>query len=452
MVTTAPPPSALAAVAVPPCSSATRCTIASPRPEPGLAAGLVRAPEAVEDLRQVLLGEARAVVADRDPAAGDLDLDRAALGAPLGGVVEQVGDRATEPLAVAADQRGRDPLLEPSSAGAAPRALDGVAGELVEPDVLARRRRPRPARGPARPRRRPARSSPRARRSGRRPGDRARPGSSRSPRPSVSMLVRSVASGVRSSCEASATSRRWAASERSSASIISLKLAASRPSSSSPRTSIRRVRSWVRATSSAASETSPAGASAARATTGPSAAASATPPALTRNRIRTRSERVSSVSSSEVATCRAAPSASGWVSTRRGCRRRRRRPRSAAPAARGHLSGAGGDRDLDRAPGRRDHLAVGADDLAQRRRAAGIRRRQGEDLPVLTLPRRPVLPAAAPGPAAARRGRRSHRGSRSRRAARLDRLGEHALQPPSSSAWPRRSSSTWSRRLSRTST
>ncbi len=99
------------------------------------------------------------------------------------------------------------------------------------------------------------------------------------------MLVRSVASGVRSSCEASATSRRWAASERSSAASISLKLAARRPSSSSPRTSIRWVRSWVRATSSAASETSPAGASAVRATTGPSAAASAMPPALTAARM-----------------------------------------------------------------------------------------------------------------------------------------------------------------------
>ncbi len=64
------------------------------------------------------------------------------------------------------------------------------------------------------------------------------------------MLVRRLVMGVRSSCEASATSWRWACTEassapieRSSASSIALKLAARRPSSSSPEGSMRPLRS-----------------------------------------------------------------------------------------------------------------------------------------------------------------------------------------------------------------
>ena len=44
----------------------------------GLAPCVVGAPEAVEDLVEVLGGEARPVIADRDPAVGDLHLDLAA--------------------------------------------------------------------------------------------------------------------------------------------------------------------------------------------------------------------------------------------------------------------------------------------------------------------------------------------------------------------------------------
>ena len=234
-LTTAPPSGAFSARAVPPCSSATRCTIARPRPEPGLAARLVGAPEAVEDLVEVAGGKPGAVVADGDPAAVDRDLDRAAGRAPLAGVVEHVRDRPAEPLGVGVDQAGLELALEAEAAGAALGALDRVAGELVEGDVLARDRVLARARAPARRRRRPGRSSPPAPAVTSSTSRLRSSGSIWSLRPSVSMLVRSVASGVRSSCEASATSRRCAASERSSAAIISLKLAASRPSSSSPR-------------------------------------------------------------------------------------------------------------------------------------------------------------------------------------------------------------------------
>ena len=74
------------------------------------------------------------------------------------------------------------------------------------------------------------------------------------------MFVRRLVSGVRSSCEASATSWRWAATEASSAaterprrSSIVLKLEARRLSSSAPESSMRALRSWVSATCSAAS-------------------------------------------------------------------------------------------------------------------------------------------------------------------------------------------------------
>ncbi len=65
------------------------------------------------------------------------------------------------------------------------------------------------------------------------------------------MLVRALVSGVRSSCEASATRRRWERAESSSASSIVLNAEASRESSSLPVASIRRDRSRVVLTSSA---------------------------------------------------------------------------------------------------------------------------------------------------------------------------------------------------------
>ena len=49
-----------------------------------------RAIEAIEDVRQVLVGDARPVVADLDGSAGHPYLDPLAVGAPLDGVVEEV--------------------------------------------------------------------------------------------------------------------------------------------------------------------------------------------------------------------------------------------------------------------------------------------------------------------------------------------------------------------------
>ena len=110
-----------------------------------------------------------------------------------------------------------------------------------------------PAPGRARPARRRARSSRRAARR-RRPAGAPAPRAGRSSaRASTSMFVRRLVKGVRSSCEASATKRRWLRAESSSAASIVLKLPARRPSSSVPSSAMRRERSRVAVTSSVAS-------------------------------------------------------------------------------------------------------------------------------------------------------------------------------------------------------
>ena len=97
------------------------------------------------------------------------------------------------------------------------------------------------------------------------------------PRSRSSRFVRRLVSGVRSSCDASATSWRCERSDISSAASIPSKLRASRPSSSFARAPTRRVRSRVRVTSSTVSPRRATGASTARATSAPSAAATRTP-------------------------------------------------------------------------------------------------------------------------------------------------------------------------------
>ena len=92
------------------------------------------------------------------------------------------------------------------------------------------------------------------------------------------MFVRRLVSGVRSSCEASATSCRCARLDSSSAPSIVLKLVASRLSSSCPVVSIRSERSPVSVTCSVVSVKRRTGRSAACDTANPSAAATRIPP------------------------------------------------------------------------------------------------------------------------------------------------------------------------------
>ncbi len=86
---------------------------------------------------------------------------------------------------------------------------------------------------------------------------------------STSTFVRRLVIGVRSSCDASATSWRWRHCASSSAPSIALKLTPSRPSSSRPVASTRRERSPVERTSSAASASRSTGRTAGRASSRP---------------------------------------------------------------------------------------------------------------------------------------------------------------------------------------
>ena len=101
---------------------------------------------------------------------------------------------------------------------------------------------------------------------------------------STSMFVRTLVSGVRSSCDASATSWRCALVDSSTAPNIVLKLAARRLSSSFPSTSIRSDRSCVSVTRSTVEVSRRTGLRAARATSRPRTAAARIPPSATRIR------------------------------------------------------------------------------------------------------------------------------------------------------------------------
>src|SRR5207302_10852944 len=77
--------------------------------------------EAVEDVRDVLLPEARPVVADREHAVREVHLDLSARRAPLDRVVDQVHDRALDLGRRAADERRLDPSGEADARRPAPR-------------------------------------------------------------------------------------------------------------------------------------------------------------------------------------------------------------------------------------------------------------------------------------------------------------------------------------------
>ena len=95
-----PPPSRSSANTVPPWASTMSRTIASPRPEPGWLRDGDRPVEPVEDVRQIVDGDAGTVVADRQAATLHVDLDHTRWprrgSAELGGVVDEVQHRAIE--------------------------------------------------------------------------------------------------------------------------------------------------------------------------------------------------------------------------------------------------------------------------------------------------------------------------------------------------------------------
>ena len=136
--------------------------------------------------------------------------------------------------------------------------------------------------------------------------------------------VRSDVTGVRSSCEASATSWRWectesssARRERSSASSIALKRCAIWPTSSSLRTSMRRPRSSVCVMCSAAAVSSVTGWTTWRPKSRPKNAASSVPPAHSRMSTSCRRPSVASTLARLRASWIAPPSGNATVRTRR---------------------------------------------------------------------------------------------------------------------------------------
>ena len=136
-----PPPCGRSATTVPPCASATWRTIARPRPEPGSPRAVRRAVEAVEDVRQVVVGDARAVVAHGQLAVAR----RATSTAPPGGLhLAALSSR----LETARSSRRGTPRTSDSArarsrtrrrAGCARVRSIASAATSVEPDVLAAR-------------------------------------------------------------------------------------------------------------------------------------------------------------------------------------------------------------------------------------------------------------------------------------------------------------------------
>ena len=198
---------------VPPCRSATWRTIASPRPEPGRPRAAVGAVEAVEHVRQV--------VGRRCPARGRARSARRRAVAPR----PRCRAGSTWPRCRAGSRpRGRAARGSPATSDGSSSASNTHLGRMPLRALDRRRRRARRAARPptartsrlarrarARRGRRPARSAPRAGRRGRaRRRSRSARRRARRRRASTSMFVRSDVSGVRSSCDASATSWRCA--------------------------------------------------------------------------------------------------------------------------------------------------------------------------------------------------------------------------------------------------
>ena len=86
------PPGPVRTSTVPSLARATLPTMASPSPAPGIPRAPGGPVEALEDVREILVRDARALLADQDPAVLDDDAHRGAWRTPLDGVVDQVAD------------------------------------------------------------------------------------------------------------------------------------------------------------------------------------------------------------------------------------------------------------------------------------------------------------------------------------------------------------------------
>ena len=91
--------------------------------------------EAVEHERQILGLESGTVIANGQDTVAERHLDDSPAAAVLGGVVEQVGDGAGDPVTLAVDQRGVDRRGQLQPGEPAPRAIDRRGHDLIDPDL-----------------------------------------------------------------------------------------------------------------------------------------------------------------------------------------------------------------------------------------------------------------------------------------------------------------------------
>ena len=185
-----------------------------------------RAVEAVEDVRQVLVGDPGAVVAHRDLALPDRR-PRPARRAGSTWPRCRAGCATARSIVDGAPWTTDSSKSVSNSMPGRLRRVRSIASAATRSSRTSWPARPPPRAWPrarARSARRSARSSRRSARPGRASSCSRVSGGSSFPRASTSMFVFRLVSGVRSSCEASATSCRCARLESSSAASIVLKL------------------------------------------------------------------------------------------------------------------------------------------------------------------------------------------------------------------------------------
>ena len=231
----APPPGSFSATMVPPSALTTWATMARPRPDPGRPRAAGRAVEAVEDVGQVLVGDAGAVVVHHDRrrrgtrptparrAGSTCGRCRAGCRRPGAG-----GRRWPSTQQGSASRSKRTSLARPWVFCTATASCTSRSRRSGSRGAGSWSPRASSARSPTRSVSScscTSTSSTRTERSS---------ALSSSTRRITSRLVRRLVSGVRSSWEASSTSWLWARRDDSSASSRRLKVRRRRPSSSGP--------------------------------------------------------------------------------------------------------------------------------------------------------------------------------------------------------------------------
>jgi len=99
-------------------------------------ARFIGAIEPIEHIRQVGIGDTRALVSDREPTLDEADVDATARRTPLNRVVEHVRDRAFEPVGVTDDNPVLDVDRKRDSRRAPPNPLDRSLDDRAQVQFL----------------------------------------------------------------------------------------------------------------------------------------------------------------------------------------------------------------------------------------------------------------------------------------------------------------------------